>query len=178
FKQQLGELQRGDRCVVYILLDDKSNRIVATEKIRAFVDKNVRYLHVGQKVELVAQDITQEYIDCLVDYRYMGRLKKSPDVGEIYIADKFDGFIQNISEGGKIALSLTPVGYKGLLKSGEDQIILEKIKAAGGSLPYGDRTDPEIIRKEFGMSKKSFKKLLGTLFREGKIKITDKGISL
>ena len=178
FKQQLGELQRGDRCVVYILLDDKSNRIVATEKIRAFVDKNVRYLHVGQKVELVAQDITQEYIDCLVDYRYMGRLKKSPDVGEIYIADKFDGFIQNISEGGKIALSLTPVGYKGLLKSGEDQIILEKIKAAGGSLPYGDRTDPEIMRKEFGMSKKSFKKLLGTLFREGKIKITDKGISL
>ena len=54
YKQQLGELRRGDRCVVYILEDDKSNRIVATEKIKSFLDLDTSELHLGQKVQLAA----------------------------------------------------------------------------------------------------------------------------
>ena len=53
---------------------------------------------------------------------------------------------------------------------------MQKLETAGGFLPYGDHTDPETIRREFGMSKKTFKKIIGTLFREGKIEISDEGI--
>ena len=76
---------------------------------------------------------------------------------------------------GKITLNLTPVGYKGIMKSESPAAIMQKLEEAGGYLPYGDHSDPEEIRREFGMSKKTFKKILGTLFREGRIILSDDG---
>lgn len=175
FKQQLGELRRGDRCVVFILEDEKSNRIVATEKIKSFIDTDTSELHIGQKVQLAAYEVTRDHIDFLVDYRYTGRLIVSPGMPRIYIGDTMAGYIQRFTEDGKITLNLTPVGYKGLVKSESPAAILKKLEEAGGFLPYGDHSDPEVIRREFNMSKKTFKKLLGMLFREGKIILGDDG---
>ena len=175
FKQQLGELVRGDRCVVYVLEDDKSNRIVATEKIKSFIDTDTSELHVGQKVMLAAYDVTRDHVDFLVDYRYTGRLLLTPGMPRIYIGDTMAGYIQRFTEDGKITLNLNPVGYAGLMKSESPSAVLKKLDEAGGFLPYGDHSDPEAIRREFGMSKKTFKKILGTLFREGKIVIEDDG---
>ena len=89
--------------------------------------------------------------------------------------DKMSGYIQRFTEDGKITLNLTPVGYKGIMKSESPAAILKKLEEAGGFLPYGDHSDPEEIRREFNMSKKTFKKILGTLFREGKIVLGDDG---
>ena len=178
YKQQLGELQRGDRCVVYILLDDKSNRLVATEKIKSFIDTDTSELHVGERVELAAYEVTPDYVDFLVNYRYTGRLMVTPGTKRIYIGDTMPGYIQRFTNDGKITLNLSPVGYKGLMKSDSPNAVLRKLTEAGGFLPYGDHTDPETIQKEFGMSKKTFKKILGTLYREEKILIQDDGIRL
>ena len=178
YKQQLGELQRGDRCVVYILLDDKSNRLVATEKIKSFIDTDNSELHVGERVELAAYEVTPDYVDFLVNYRYTGRLMITPGTKRIYIGDTMPGYIQRFTNDGKITLNLSPVGYKGLMKSDSPNAVLRKLTEAGGFLPYGDHTDPETIQKQFGMSKKTFKKILGTLYREGKILIQDDGIRL
>ena len=176
YKQQLGELQRGDRCVVYVLLDDKSNRLVATEKIKSFIDTDTSELHIGERVELAAYEVTPDYVDFLVNYRYTGRLMVTPGTKRIYIGDTMPGYIQRFTSDGKITLNLTPVGYKGIMKSDSPNAILRKLEEAGGFLPYGDHTDPETIQKEFGMSKKTFKKILGTLYREGKILLQDDGI--
>jgi len=177
FKQQLGELEKGDRCVVFVLVDEKSGRLVATEKIKSFIDQDTSELHVGQRVQLAAYEVTQDHVDFLVDYRYTGRLMLTPGMERIYIGDTMPGFIQRFTSDGKITLNLAPIGYKGLMKSDSPAAILRKLEEAGGFLPYGDHTDPETIRQEFGMSKKTFKKLLGTLFREGKIQLTDDGFS-
>ncbi|MBR2210636.1 MAG: hypothetical protein IJ896_04085 [Fibrobacter sp.] len=176
YKQQLGELQRGDRCVVRILLDDKSNRLVATEKIKSFIDTDTSELHIGERVELAAYEVTPDYVDFLVNYRYTGRLMVTPGTKRIYIGDTMPGYIQRFTSDGKITLNLSPVGYKGIMKSDSPNAILRKLEEAGGFLPYGDHTDPETIQKEFGMSKKTFKKILGTLYREGKILLQDDGI--
>ena len=178
YKQQLGELQRGDRCVVYILLDEKSNRLVATEKIKSFIDTDTSELHIGERVELAAYEVTPDYVDFLVNYRYTGRLMVTPGTPRIYIGDTMPGYIQRFTSDGKITLNLSPVGYKGIMKSDSPNAVLRKLSEAGGFLPYGDHTDPETIQKEFGMSKKTFKKILGTLYREGKILIQDDGIRL
>jgi predicted RNA-binding protein (virulence factor B family) len=175
YKQQLGELRRGDKCVVYILKDEKSGRLVATEKIKSFIDTDTSELHVGQRVELAAYEVTPDYVDFLVDYRYTGRLMVTRGMGRIYIGDTMPGYIQRFTGDGKITLNLTPVGYKGIMNSESPNAILQKLEEAGGFLPYGDHSDPEAIREEFGISKKTFKKILGTLFREGKIVIEDDG---
>jgi hypothetical protein len=176
YKQQLGDLQRGDKCVVFILEDEKSGRLVATEKIKSFIDLDTSELHIGQRVQLAAYEVTQDYVDFLVDYRYTGRLMLSRGIQRIYIGDTMPGFIQRFTSDGKITLNLTPVGYKGLMNSESPDAIMQKLAEAGGFLPYGDHTDPDTIREVFGMSKKTFKKIIGTLFREGKIDLSDDGI--
>ena len=176
YKQQLGDLQRGDKCVVFILEDEKSGRLVATEKIKSFIDLDTSELHIGQRVQLAAYEVTQDYVDFLVDYRYTGRLMLSRGMQRIYIGDTMPGFIQRFTSDGKITLNLTPVGYKGLMNSESPDAIMQKLAEAGGYLPYGDHTDPDTIREVFGMSKKTFKKIIGTLFREGKIDLSDDGI--
>lgn len=175
FKQQLGAIERGDRCVVYILNDEKSNRLVATEKIKSFLDLDTSKLHVGQKVQLAAYEVTREHIDFLVDFRYTGRLIITQTTPRIYIGDTMSGYIQHFTEDGKITLNLTPVGYRGIMKSESPAEILKKLDEAGGFLPYGDKSSPADIQREFNMSKKTFKKILGTLFREGRIELTDEG---
>ena len=100
----------------------------------------------------------------------------TPGMERIYIGDTMPGFIQRFTSDGKITLNLTPIGYKGVMKSESPNAVMQKLEAAGGFLPYGDHTDPETIRREFGMSKKTFKKIIGTLFREEKIVITEDGI--
>ena len=178
YKQQLGELQRGDKCVVYVLLDEKSGRLVATEKIKSFLDTDTSELHIGERVELAAYEVTPDYVDFLVNYRYTGRLMVTRCMERIYIGDTMTGYIQRFTSDGKITLNLSPVGYKGIMNSESPAAILQKLEEAGGSLPYGDHSDPEIIRQEFGVSKTTFKKILGTLFREGKIILDDDGFRL
>jgi len=174
FKQQLGELQAGDKCVVYILEDERSGRIVATEKIRSFIDHDTSKVEVGQKVTIAVYEVTEEYVDFLVDYRYTGRLY-TRDVESFHIGDIGDGFIQNIrEEDGKLAISLSPVGYDAIMDSADS--ILQKLDEANGFLPYGDFSSPEEIKTTFGLSKKAFKKIIGSLFRDKKIYITDDGI--
>ncbi|MDR1760562.1 MAG: hypothetical protein LBR60_08570 [Fibrobacter sp.] len=175
FKQQLGELKPGDLCVVYILEDKLSGRLIATEKIKSFFDRDTKLLKPGQKVELAAYEVTKEFADFLVDYRYTGRLYLTGNE-DIYIGDILSGYIQNIRDDGKISVSLTPVGFRAVAENAD--IILDALERAGGFLPFNDDTPPEVIRKEFGISKKTFKKMIGTLFRQEKIRIAENGIRL
>lgn len=177
FKQQLGELEVGDRCVVFVLEDEKSGRLVATEKIKSFIDTDIRSLRNGEKVELAVYDVCEEYTDCLINYRYTGRYYHTQNKSQrLYIGDTLTGYIQNIREDGKVSLSLKPVGYKATMDQG-DQII-NLLKESNGFLPYGDFSTPEEIQEKFDLSKKAFKKIIGGLFKKGLINIKDDGIFL
>src|SRR5574344_2099090 len=174
----LAELRVGDKCVVFILEDKLSGRIVATEKLKSFIDRKPapEDLHIGQKVELAVYEVTEEYVDFLVNYRYSGRLstRDLPQGDKSPIGDVGHGFTPNIREDGKIDLSLTPVGYRATMQNSGS--VMEKLEEAGGFLPLGDDADPAAIREKFGLSKKAYKKIIGGLFRKGLIDITGNGI--
>lgn len=176
FKQQLGELQKGDRCVVFVLEDKLSGRIIATEKIKSFFDRDTSVLRPGQKVELAVYEVSEEFADFVIDYRFTGRHYFMGNSADLYIGDTLEGYIQNVREDGKVAVSLTPVGFRAVAENTD--LILEALKNAGGFLPFNDDTSPEVIRKELGISKKAFKKMIGTLFKQKKIYIENNGIRL
>lgn len=177
YKQQLGKLLPGDRCVVYIVEDERTARIVATEKIKAFIDRDPSALHISQKVDLAVYDVADDHVDFLVNYRYLGRLHLDASITDTFeIGDCGEGYIQNITEDGHISLSLKPVGYHATMDAADD--VLQKIKDAGGFLPYSDSSSPEEIQQEFNLSKKAFKKIIGGLFRQGRIFIGNDGIRL
>lgn len=177
YKQQLGTLRPGDRCVVFILEDERTARIVATEKIKAFIDRNTRDLHISQKVDLAVYDVATDFVDFLVNYRYSGRLHLDPTNTDTFeIGDVGEGYIQNIRDDGRITLSLKPIGYHATMDNAK--AIMQKLEEAGGSLPFSDNSSPEEIQREFGVSKKAFKKIIGGLFRQGRIFINENEIRL
>lgn len=177
YKQQLGTLRPGDRCVVFILEDERTARIVATEKIKAFVDRDTRNLHISQKVDLAVYDVAPDFVDFLVNYRYSGRLHLDPTNTDTFeIGDVGEGYIQNIRDDGRITLSLKPIGYHATMDNAK--AIMQKLEEAGGSLPFSDNSSPEEIQREFGVSKKAFKKIIGGLFRQGRIFINENEIRL
>ena len=87
-----------------------------------------------------------------------------------------EGYIQNIREDGRISLSLKPIGYHATMDNAKE--IMKKLEEAGGSLPFSDDSSPEEIQQEFGVSKKAFKKIIGGLFRQGRIVIDNNEIRL
>lgn len=177
YKQQLGgELRPGDKCVVYVLEDARSGRLVATEKLKSFLETDVSALAVGQKVRLAVYEVFEHYAECLVNLRSGARLYLHQGEDALYIGDELDGYIEDIRDDGKLTVSRFPVGYNTVRTHGSE--LLRLLRENGGKLPYGDHTAPEVIQEKFGLSKKAFKKLIGGLFKEGKIQITESGIEL
>ena len=92
------------------------------------------------------------------------------------IRDRFIGYIKKVHNDGKIDLRRDPSGYGRV--TGVSQIILEKLEAAGGKMPFNDKSSPEDIRATFDTSKKAFKQGLGKLYKERRIHFTEKGVEL
>ena len=176
YRNQLGEVRPGDRCVVYVLEDSVSGRIVATEKTRPFIDYDTSALHPGMKVDLIAYDFHPEWIDFLVNKQYTGRLHGDPSLRHLHIGDSIVGYIQNIREDAKVDISLNPVGYRAVMDTADS--FLSYLKQEGGFVRLGDHSDPAEIQATLGISKKAFKKLIGGLFRQGIIELSDQGIRL
>lgn len=176
YRNQLGEVRPGDPCVVFVLEDGTSGRIVATEKLRPFFDRETSVLSPGMKVDLVAYDFQDEWIDFVVNRQFTGRMYCSPDESNLHIGDQRTGYIQNVREDGKVDVSLSPVGYRAVMATADT--ILQQLRAQGGFLPLGDHSDPREIQAQLGISKKAFKKIIGGLFRQGLIELQPDGIRL
>ncbi|CAN5430482.1 S1-like domain-containing RNA-binding protein [soil metagenome] len=176
FREQHRRLKVGDTAVVRVSLDHKTNRVIGVGKLAPFINKDVSGLEEGQKVDLLIYDFTDLGILALINEEYSGMLYANEVFEELEIGDRKEGYIKKIREDGKIDLALQKQGYGAVKDSTEG--ILESLKKSGGYLPYHDKSDPDEIQKVFKMSKKTFKKAIGSLYKEGNIRIDDKGISL
>lgn len=174
-KEQHRPMREGQVYVVRIGLDPRTGRLIGIGKIGAFLDKGKPDLREGEQVALLVYEKTDLGYMCIVNNRHAGILYHSELFEPVSVGDKRTGFVKKIRNDFKIDLSLRLPGFQGI--RAKRQIILDALKDAGGFLPYHDKTDPEIIKEVFQMSKKTFKILLGNLFKEGKIKISEKGIS-
>ena len=109
-----------------------------------------------------------------VDDRYFGLIPRSEVYEHFSIGQEISARVMRVREDGKLDLSPRKKAFQ---QMGDDAArIMEALAAAGGTLPYGDGSDPEKIREVFGISKSAFKRALGRLLREGKILLTAEGI--
>ncbi|MDR2581941.1 MAG: hypothetical protein LBC75_00490 [Fibromonadaceae bacterium] len=179
FNNQLGELEKNDTCVVRIFIDEKSGRISSTEKLRRYFDRDISELKEGMEVSLIAYDFQEErHIDFVINKRWTGRLYCNPVSTGLHIGDFCTGYIHSLrEEDSLIALSLSPIGFDALVDK-HKEALLKALKDNNGFLPFSDDSSPEEIRKNFGMSKKGFKKLAGKLWKQGVVELSPKGIKL
>jgi predicted RNA-binding protein (virulence factor B family) len=177
YDEQTHRPEVGKSYVVYILQDGTTGRPIASMKIRDFLDdESLNEFKVGQEVSLMSANKTDLGYQMIINNTHVGLLHQHEAIRNLKHGEKLQGFIQNIREDRKIDVCLH---LKPSEKTGEiTDLILYKLKANGGSLALHDKSDPKDIQKTFGISKGMFKKALGALYKQKKIKLEAGGIRL
>lgn len=175
FKEQIGRVTEGNEVLVALYLD-KSSRLCATMHIYDYLEIKSPYQE-EDHVTGTVYEITDSFgVFVAVDNCYSALIPHNELSRNFHIGETISARVKQIREDGKLTLSLTE---KVPVQMGIDAAnILEKCKKAGGFLPFHDKTSPEIIKREFGMSKNAFKRAIGRLMKEGILTITDKGIQI
>jgi predicted RNA-binding protein (virulence factor B family) len=175
FSEQPRAMRVGEQHLVRVYLD-RSERIAASAKIGKFLETGNIQLQPGQEVSLTFYEFGDLGAKVIINGRYGGLLFKSEIFGNYRIGDTTSGFVAKIREDGKIDVTLRLKGQQDV--NGGKQVILDKLKKSAGFLPVGDKTSPQEISALFAMSKKSFKAVIGNLYKEGLIEIRPEGIKL
>ena len=168
--EQHRRMRTGEKYVVKICIDPRTERIFGTSRIAAFLHTDQQQtLQPGQEVDLLIYETTDLGYMALIDEKYRGIVYKNEVFKKLEVGDKLQGFIKKVRDDDKIDLTLEKFGYSKVrdAKTIVWEILLEK----GGEMPFSDKSNPEEIKENFQMSKGVFKDALGALFKERKIKI-------
>lgn len=169
FREQKEKMQEGRFYMVKILLDHKTNRIYASAKIDKYLDNEPPQYEYEQLVKLQIISKTDLGYKAIINNAHTGVLYYNEVFRPLKSGDRLKGYIKNIREDGKIDLMLNKPGYETI----EDiaGFILYRLEKNNGVMEIGDNTDAEIIYNTLGISKKSFKKAVGLLYKQKKITI-------
>ena len=175
FKQQTAKVEKGDRCLVSLYID-KSQRLCATMKVYELLSKESPYQK-DDEVEGIVYDISDNFGTFVaVDNQFSALIPKKDSFGNFRVGQTVHARVAAVKPDGKLDLS---VKDKIPMQMDKDAaIILKRMEKNGGVLPFTDKADPEMIKKEFAMSKNAFKRAVGRLLKENKIEITEKTIEI
>lgn len=176
FKEQNKKMQLGQSYVVRMYLDEETDRLVATAKIKKYLfNEDIDYT-VGDKVDLLVFNQSDMGFEVIINGKHLGLVFRNEVFAPVKNGDALTGYIKQIRSDAKIDVSLQPNMNLHLNNSNEE--ILKNLKANEGVLNISDKSSPEDIYTALKMSKKTFKKAIGILYREKKIIIETNRISL
>ena len=174
YSEQKQKMEEGKSYVVYIYLDEKSQRITASAKLDRFSDLTPIEYNEGEEVDLFICDKTNIGYKAIIGGTHLGILYENEVFQKLDMGQQIKGYIKKIREDNKIDLSLQKSGYENVDEVTEK--ILTKLKERDGFIPVTDKSPPEVISEIFGVSKKTFKKSIGALYKKRLISIDDDGI--
>lgn len=176
FREQKMRMVKGNSYVVYVHLDKESYRIVASAKVEHFLsDERPPYKH-GQEVDILVWQKTDLGFKVIIDNKFGGLIYKDQIFKYIHSGDRMKAYINTVRPDGKIDLTLQPTGLRQTKEFSET--LLEYLKSNNGYCNLGDKSDAEEIYERFNVSKKTFKKAVGDLYKRKLINIAEKSITL
>jgi predicted RNA-binding protein (virulence factor B family) len=170
-REQKRPMFKGDSHVVYLFLDETNDRMVASSKLLNFVEIDDINLEEGDEASLLIVDRSDMGYNAIIDNKYIGLLYANELFDDLTPGETRKGWIKKIRVEGKIDLSLQPMGYGHILDSKD--IILQELKESGGKISLGDKSSPDEIYSRFKISKNAFKKVIGALYKDRLITISD-----
>ena len=176
FREQPVKMEPGMSYVVFVYVDEKSNRLVASARLNKYIEGNDIKVMEGDMVDLLIYSETPLGFNAIVNNMYSGLIYKNEIYETIRIGDRVKGFVNRIREDNKIDLRLQKSGFE--LVDDVKWRILKMMKDEKGFLSLSDNSSPEEIKAKLAISKKAFKKAIGALYKERLIKLTDKGVVL
>ncbi|NNC61599.1 MAG: GntR family transcriptional regulator [Eudoraea sp.] len=176
YREQRNKMVAGTWEVVYCYLDEKSFRLVASSRLSKFLNNESVNFRVNEEVSLLVYRRSELGWDVVVNNMHRGLIFHSDVFQKIQVGDDLQGFVKQIRPDKKLDIVLQPMGLKAL-EPAADQIF-QALQEQGGFLKLNDSSSPEEIRSLLSMSKKTFKKAVGTLYKDKKITLEEDGIYL
>lgn len=176
FKEQVVPMVAGESYLVFCYLDLETNRLAASSKVHAFLDNEELSVEPFEEVNLIISNKTDLGYKVIINQLHLGLIYKDEVFKNLYEGDELKGYIKKIREDNKIDVTLQRPGYRSIEPNADK--VMEKLQESGGVLKLSDKSDPELIYQTLGMSKKSFKKAIGTLYKQRLIEIRKDGIYL
>ena len=174
FREQKADIEKGRGYVVYVYLDDESKRIAASSKVEKFLDNIPPEYEEGQEVDLLIYHQSDLGYKAIINNTHSGMIYANEVFKKIRKGDKLKGYIKKVRSDDKIDLMLEKPGYEKV--DSIAQSILDKLKDHQNFLKITDKSPADEISSMFGISKKTFKKAIGTLYKQRIISIDPDGI--
>ena len=176
FREQAFKMKAGGWYLVHCYLDNETERLVASSKTNSFLSN--KELNVAQfdEVDLIVSHPSELGMNVIVNKEHLGLIFKDDIYQDVSVGDRLKGIIKKVRPDNKLDISLNQIGYRNIEPNAEH--ILNELHDNGGFLPVHDKSDPEKIKDLLQMSKKSFKKAIGSLYKERQIEIKEDGIHL
>ncbi len=173
FKQQTGKVREGKQYLVALYVD-KSSRLCATMKVYEYLRTDSPY-HVDDHVKGIVYQTSDNFgVFVAVDNQYSALIPKRDAAGTYTVGDVVEARVTRVKEDGKLDIATREKAY--LLIDEDAEAIMGVIEEFAGVLPFNDKASPEVIKREFGLSKNAFKRGVGRLLKEGRIEITERSI--
>jgi predicted RNA-binding protein (virulence factor B family) len=173
FKEQTRRVNKGEQCLVALYID-KSQRLCATMNVYDYLELNSPYYKEDRVTGTIYEESEEFGFFVAVDNKYSGLISKKEAYGNLKIGDEINARVTNVKADGKLDLSIRQKAY--LQMDGDAKLIMDALEMHGGILPFTDNTSPDIIKREFNLSKNAFKRAVGRLLKEGKIQIDEDSI--
>ncbi|MCK5893393.1 MAG: GntR family transcriptional regulator [Endozoicomonadaceae bacterium] len=178
FSEQKLKMVKGSTYIVFVYLDDRTHRIVASSKIDKHLNNEIARYRQGQAVSLLVVDRTELGYTAVIEGKHWGVIFHSDIHTSVRYGDRIDGFIKQVRPDGKIDLCLSKPGFDKIGMTELTQHILGAMKRHQGFLPLHDKSDPRLIKQQFSVSKRTFKMAIGALYKKRLITIERNGIHL
>ena len=174
FREQKMKMQKGKRYVVHVHLDEESYRIVASAKVEHYLSTEKPEYQPGQEVSVMVWQRTDLGYKVIVENQFSGMLFHNEVFQPLEAGMHLSAFVKQVRPDGKIDLQ------KAGARKVDDfsEVLLQYIKDNDGFTPLNDKTDAEVIYQTFGVSKKTFKKAVGDLYKKRLVVLEEGGIRL
>jgi len=176
FKEQARPMKVGSWYIVYMYLDELTQRLVGSSKTNKYVSNDNVTVEQFDEVDILVTHITEKGANAIVNGLHHGLIYIDDIFEDIRTGDRIKAYVKKVRDDNKIDLVLQPPGYRSIEPNAN--FVLDELKAAGGFLALHDKSDPEAIKNQLGMSKKSFKKAIGSLYKDKQILLKEDGIEL
>ena len=176
FREQKMRMEIGESYIVFVYIDRESYRIAASAKIEHYLQKDTPPYTVGTETDLLIWQKTDLGFKVIIDNQYQGLVYEDQIFKRIHTGDRMKGYISQVREDGKLDVTLQPLGYQQARAFSDT--LLQYLKNNGGFCDLGDKSDAEDIKRRFQVSKKTFKKAVGDLYKRCLIVLDEQGIRL
>lgn len=176
FREQKAKMKVGGHYIIYCYEDEQTHRIAASAKIDRYLSKDIPDYAPNEEVSLLVWQQTDLGWKVIVDNKYAGLVYKDEIFSAIHAGDCRAGFVKQVREDGKIDIILQPSGRANIVNFADR--LLQYLIKQDGYTSFNDHSTSESIAHEFGVSKKTFKKAIGELYRKRLILVADDGLTL